>query len=156
MEVLEKHKSDFGQDFSDNKKALDKVTVIRSKGLKNEIAGYITKYIKREIHDKQLKEQQEIDAKASAALDDDNGDGESTESLHQEQHESLDQDSVGHSGTETSFNNDSVSTSPIVQQKDDGDGNDVKSSTNIQNNERDSSNTVTNDDDDDAVSKDST
>ncbi len=58
MEVLDKHKSRFGQDFSDNKKALDEVTIIRSKGLKNEIAGYITKHIKREVHDSELKRAQ--------------------------------------------------------------------------------------------------
>ena len=59
MEVLDKYKSRFGQDFADNKKALDDVTIIRSKGLKNEIAGYITKYIKHEVHDNQLKQAQE-------------------------------------------------------------------------------------------------
>ena len=57
MEVLKKHKSRFGQDFSSNKKALDQVAVIRSKGLKNEIAGYITKHIKHEINDKKLKQE---------------------------------------------------------------------------------------------------
>jgi len=55
MDVLGKHRQMFGGDFSDNKRALDQVTIIRSKGLKNEIAGYITKYIKREIHDQEIK-----------------------------------------------------------------------------------------------------
>ena len=53
------HKSDFGIDFSDNKKALDKISIIRSKGLKNEIAGFITKFIKREIREQKEKEERE-------------------------------------------------------------------------------------------------
>ena len=48
-EVLDNHKSKFGEDFADNKKTLDQITIIRSKGLKNEVAGYITKFIKKEI-----------------------------------------------------------------------------------------------------------
>ena len=55
-QVLELHKSKFGEDFGANKTALDEVTVIRSKGLKNEIAGYITKLIKRQIRDEKERE----------------------------------------------------------------------------------------------------
>jgi len=47
-EVLEKHKSKFGESFTDNKKLLNDLAIIRSKGLKNEVAGYITKFIKNE------------------------------------------------------------------------------------------------------------
>ena len=47
-EVLEKHKSKFGENFTDNKKSLDEVAIVRSKGLKNEVAGYITNFIKKE------------------------------------------------------------------------------------------------------------
>ncbi|GBL40783.1 40S ribosomal protein S17-B [Nitrosarchaeum sp.] len=46
-EVLDEHKPKFGVDFADNKKVLDQIAIIRSKGLKNEIAGYITKFIKK-------------------------------------------------------------------------------------------------------------
>ena len=59
MEIMDQHKSDFGIDFTDNKKALDKVSIIRSKGLKNEIAGFITKYIKHEIREQKEKEERE-------------------------------------------------------------------------------------------------
>ena len=52
------HKSRFGTDFAQNKKALDDIAVVRSKGLKNEIAGYITTFIKREIEDQKEKEAQ--------------------------------------------------------------------------------------------------
>ena len=55
-EVLGDHKSKFGEDFADNKKALDLVSIVRSKGLKNEIAGYITKFIKKEIREEKAKQ----------------------------------------------------------------------------------------------------
>ena len=55
-EVLDKHKSDFGEDFADNKKSLDQVSIIRSKGLKNKVAGYITKFIKKEIREEKDKQ----------------------------------------------------------------------------------------------------
>jgi len=55
-EVLDQHKSKFGVDFDDNKKFLDEVAIIRSKGLRNEIAGFITRFLKREIRDQQSKE----------------------------------------------------------------------------------------------------
>ena len=54
-EVLEKHKSKFGESFDDNKKTLDTVSIIRSKGLKNEIAGFITKLIKKEAREQKAK-----------------------------------------------------------------------------------------------------
>ena len=57
-EVLENHHSKFGEDFADNKKILDQITIIRSKGLKNEVAGYITKHIKRQIRDEKVKQAQ--------------------------------------------------------------------------------------------------
>ena len=57
-EVLDNHKSKFGEDFADNKKVLDQISIIRSKGLKNEIAGYITKYIKNEIREEKAKQAQ--------------------------------------------------------------------------------------------------
>ena len=55
-EVLDTHKSKFGEDFADNKKILDQVSIIRSKGLKNEVAGYITKFIKKEIREEKAKQ----------------------------------------------------------------------------------------------------
>ena len=48
MQVLDQHKDKFTVDFADNKKILDQLAVVRSKGLKNEMAGYITKLLKRE------------------------------------------------------------------------------------------------------------
>jgi small subunit ribosomal protein S17e len=60
-EVLDGHKSKFGEDFAVNKQALDQISIVRSKGLKNEIAGYITKFIKKEIREEKAK-QARIDA----------------------------------------------------------------------------------------------
>lgn len=57
MEVLENHKDEFGIDFNNNKKNLDQISIIRSKGLKNEIAGYITKFLKHEMLDKKKQEE---------------------------------------------------------------------------------------------------
>ena len=57
-EVLEGHKLKFGEDFADNKKALDLIAIVRSKGLKNEIAGYITKFIKKENREEKVKQSQ--------------------------------------------------------------------------------------------------
>ena len=57
-EVLVDHKQKFGEDFADNKKALDQIAIVRSKGLKNEIAGYITNFIKKENREEKAKQSQ--------------------------------------------------------------------------------------------------
>jgi len=57
LKILENHKAEFGTDFVDNKKNLEQFAIIRSKGLKNEIAGYITKFLKHELLDKKKKEE---------------------------------------------------------------------------------------------------
>ncbi|MEK6834015.1 MAG: hypothetical protein AABY31_00845 [Thermoproteota archaeon] len=56
IEVMALHKSRFGTDFAQNKTVLNDVAIVRSKGLKNEIAGYITTFIKREIEEQKEKE----------------------------------------------------------------------------------------------------
>ena len=55
FEVLNEHKSKFGEDFTENKKALNNLTVIRSKGLKNKVAGYITRFLKKQIREEKSK-----------------------------------------------------------------------------------------------------
>ena len=57
-EVLEHHQSKFGEDFAENKKILNQISIVRSKGLKNELAGYITKFIKKENNIQKMKEEQ--------------------------------------------------------------------------------------------------
>ncbi len=48
----------FGEDFADNKKVLDQISIIRSKSLKNKISGYITRLIKKEIREEKTKQAQ--------------------------------------------------------------------------------------------------
>lgn len=55
-DILEKYGDNFGQNFEDNKKALSSIAVITSKELKNEIAGFITKTVKREIRQERKRE----------------------------------------------------------------------------------------------------
>ena len=55
-EVLNEYSERFGTDFSTNKQTLNEITVIRSKGLKNEIAGYITKMLQRQAKFEQRKQ----------------------------------------------------------------------------------------------------
>jgi len=68
-EVLDKHKSKFGEDFANNKKSLDEVSIIRSKSLKNKVAGYITKFIKREIREEKSKQAQIASSKSEESVD---------------------------------------------------------------------------------------
>jgi len=61
FEVLEKNRARFGENFTDNKKLLDELAIVRSKGLKNEVAGYITRFIKKENREQEIK-QSKIDS----------------------------------------------------------------------------------------------
>jgi small subunit ribosomal protein S17e len=56
MELMTAYKGKFDTDFAHNKLVLNEVAIVRSKGLKNEIAGYISTYIKRELEEKKEKE----------------------------------------------------------------------------------------------------
>lgn len=47
MAILEKYQNYFSTDFEENKHRLSKVAIIRSKQLRNEIAGYITAYMRK-------------------------------------------------------------------------------------------------------------
>ena len=55
MEVFKDHKDKFGINFDENKEILNNVSTIRSKMLKNELAGYITKFIKNELRNETEK-----------------------------------------------------------------------------------------------------
>ena len=57
MEVLQDYKSQFGVDFANNKKILDEISIVRSKPLKNKVAGYITNLIKTELRIRNQKEE---------------------------------------------------------------------------------------------------
>lgn len=47
-ELLQKHPEKFGLEFDSNKKALNELAIVRSKVLRNELAGYITSYIRKQ------------------------------------------------------------------------------------------------------------
>jgi len=55
MEVFKDHKDKFGKNFDENKEVLNSISIIRSKILKNELAGYITKFIKNELRNEAEK-----------------------------------------------------------------------------------------------------
>ena len=69
-EVLDGHKSKFGEDFVDNKKVLNEISIIRSKGLKNKMAGYITKFVKKEIREEKAKQSRIESSKSEQQMDD--------------------------------------------------------------------------------------
>ena len=97
FEVLEAHKSKFGEDFVENKKALNQVSIVRSKGLKNKMAGYITRFIKKEIREEKLKQ-----------------DRSSYDSSSTEKQEStldiIESDEIDESGEEITLTNEEVET----------------------------------------------
>lgn len=47
-ELLQKHPDRFGLEFDANKKALNDLTIVRSKVLRNELAGYITSHLRKQ------------------------------------------------------------------------------------------------------------
>jgi len=63
MDIINNNTDSFGTDFTENKKILNKITIVRSKGLKNEIAGYITNFIKKQIKLKEEKQDSEPEEK---------------------------------------------------------------------------------------------
>ena len=57
MLALENNRQAFGVDFQENKKSLNMISTISSKSLKNQIAGYITRFIKKETRLESEKEE---------------------------------------------------------------------------------------------------
>jgi small subunit ribosomal protein S17e len=47
-ELLEKYPDKFGLDFNGNKHVISEVAIIRSKVLRNELAGYITAHLRKQ------------------------------------------------------------------------------------------------------------
>jgi small subunit ribosomal protein S17e len=47
-ELLQSHPDKFGLDFDTNKKAINELAVVRSKVLRNEVAGYITAHLRKQ------------------------------------------------------------------------------------------------------------
>lgn len=59
-ELLQKHPDRFGLEFDANKKALNDLAVVRSKLLRNELAGYITSH----LHKQATREKASMEAAA--------------------------------------------------------------------------------------------
>ena len=55
-ELMNEHSERFGTDFLTNKQSLNEISVVRSKGLKNKIAGYITKILQRQAKFEERKQ----------------------------------------------------------------------------------------------------
>ena len=55
-EVMNEYSERFGTDFSTNKQSLNEISIVRSKGLKNKIAGYITKMLQRKAKFEERKQ----------------------------------------------------------------------------------------------------
>ena len=55
-EVLNEYSERFGTDFLTNKQLLNEISIVRSKGLKNKIAGYITKMLQRKAKFEERKQ----------------------------------------------------------------------------------------------------
>ncbi|MDE1862898.1 MAG: hypothetical protein KGI33_08305 [Thaumarchaeota archaeon] len=64
-QLMAAYKGKFGVDFELNKKVIDEVAVVRSKGLKNEIAGYITTHLRRELEEQKERESVQKNAEVS-------------------------------------------------------------------------------------------
>ena len=47
-ELLQKHPEKFGLEFDANKRALNDLAIVRSKVLRNELAGYITSHLRKQ------------------------------------------------------------------------------------------------------------
>ena len=56
-EIMDEYQDKLGTDFVTNKQFLNEVSIIRSKALKNKIAGYITKIIQRKQKLEEQKQQ---------------------------------------------------------------------------------------------------
>lgn len=69
MQAIDRYGAKFTGDFAENKKVLEQVSIIRSKGLKNEVAGYITKFIKREKSSKELPVEEEVEVESEELVD---------------------------------------------------------------------------------------
>jgi small subunit ribosomal protein S17e len=52
-ELMQKYPDKFGLEFDANKSAINEVAIVRSKILRNELAGYITAYLRKQAtHEK--------------------------------------------------------------------------------------------------------
>lgn len=60
-ELLNRYPDKFNVDFQQNKKTIDEIAKVRSKELRNQIAGYIASYINKQTKEQNKKIEQNVD-----------------------------------------------------------------------------------------------
>ena len=60
-ESLNRYPDKFNVDFQQNKKTIDEIAKVRSKELRNQIAGYIASYINKQTKEQNKKIEQDVD-----------------------------------------------------------------------------------------------
>lgn len=60
-ELLNRYPDKFNVDFQQNKKKIDEIAKVRSKGLRNQIAGYIASYINKQTKEQNKKSEQDVE-----------------------------------------------------------------------------------------------
>ena len=68
-ELLEKYPDRFGIDFDENKKSIKEIAIIRSKLLRNKVAGYITSNLRKQAAEKETAIHAEGEEKESEILE---------------------------------------------------------------------------------------
>ena len=60
-ELLNRYPDKFNVDFQQNKKIIAEIAKVRSKELRNQIAGYIATYINKQTREQNKKIEQDVD-----------------------------------------------------------------------------------------------
>jgi small subunit ribosomal protein S17e len=60
-ELLNRYQDKFNVDFQQNKKIIDEIAKVRSKELRNQIAGYIASYINKQTKEQNKKIEHDLD-----------------------------------------------------------------------------------------------
>ena len=60
-ELLNRYPDKFNVDFQQNKKKIDEIARVRSKELRNQIAGYIASYINKQTKEQNKKIEQDVE-----------------------------------------------------------------------------------------------
>ena len=60
-ELLNRYPNKFNVDFQQNKKTIDEIAKVRSKELRNQIAGYIASYINRQTREQNKKIEEDVE-----------------------------------------------------------------------------------------------
>ena len=61
IELLNRYPDKFNDDFQQNKKTIDEIAKVRSKELRNQIAGYIASYINKQTKEQNRKSEQDVE-----------------------------------------------------------------------------------------------